>query len=59
MKFRVPVKIVVTEIFEVEADSKEEAMNLVLEDDDKDYCKSIGLVYGDPEVYYPDIYEVK
>jgi hypothetical protein len=58
-KFRVPVKTVVTEIFIVEAENKEEAMDLAIENGDTDYCKSIDLIDGDSEVYYPDIITVE
>lgn len=58
-KYRVPVRTQVIEIFEVMANSKEEAMNLALDDCDPDVCKSVDEIDGDPEVYYPDIYEVK
>lgn len=60
MKFRVPVKTVTTEIFLVEAENAEKAMNLVLDDYVRGgYCESIEEINGDPEVYYPDIREEK
>lgn len=59
MKYRVPAKTVTTQIFIVEADSAEEAMNLVLDGDDEDYCRLINTIDGDTEVYYPDITEEK
>lgn len=55
--FIVPVKTISTELFEVKAGSAEEAMYLALEDCDEDYCKSIEIIDGDAEVYYPDIHE--
>lgn len=59
MLYRVPVTQRVTTIFHVEAESKEEAMNLALEDEDDDYVRRMEEIDGDPEVYYPDITEVK
>lgn len=55
-KYGVPVRQTVVTTFEVEADSKEEAMHKVEEFPED--CKELSEVPGDPEVYYPDIEEI-
>lgn len=53
--FRVPVKIVITEIYHVKADSKGEAIELAIENEDEDYCTLIEETEGDRGVYFPDV----
>ncbi len=57
-KFRVPVKIVVTEFFIIEASNKEEAMDIALDEDNDNVVRN-GDSESDPEVYYPDIEEIE
>jgi hypothetical protein len=52
--FIVPVRTFTTEILRVKAESKEEAMDAALDDEN---CELIEVIDGDPEVYYPDIRE--
>ena len=53
--YRVPITRRDTEIVEVVASNKEEAMNKALDGEGK----FVELIDGDSEVYYPDIQEVK
>jgi len=59
MKFIVPVRTTTTEIYRVEAENAEEAMNLALEDNDPDYVTCIDLIEGDSECQFRDIYQEK
>jgi len=59
MKFIVPVRTITTEIYRVEAENAEEAMNLALEDNDPDYVTCIDLIEGDSECQFRDIYQEK
>jgi hypothetical protein len=61
-RWRVPVKCVTTVVYEVEADSAEEAMDRAYrvvagEEDDAD-VELVDEIDGDDEIYYPDIDEV-
>ena len=54
--FLVPAKFVTTILYRVRAATKEDAMNMVLDNDGGLTERSIDE--GDLEVYYPDIQEV-
>ena len=58
MKYNVPVTYKITNIYIVEANSKEEAMNLALNYEDSDYITHIEINESDAECYYPDITEI-
>lgn len=55
-KYRVPVRVDVHTVYEVEASSKEEAMNKVYDEDED--CKEVSQSESDPEIYYPNIEEI-
>ncbi len=55
-KFRVLAKTVEVEIYHVIAPTKEEAMFMVEEEDER--AKLVNTVTGDTEIYYPDIEEI-
>jgi hypothetical protein len=57
MKYQVAVRHTITNIFIVEADSKEKAMRLALDDDDADYVTHIDNIEGDTECHYSDVTE--
>lgn len=54
----VQVKTVVTETYKVRANSKEEAMNIALEDCGNDNIELLKDSEGDRECDYNDIYEI-